>query len=374
MFKFFKHLSNVIAFNQLDESKRKIVFYSEGKNYWVHLQGMIKHLLANYDIPICYVSSGSDDPGLELSHKNLQSFKIDDGWIRNWFFENLQADIMVMTMPDIGQYQVKRSRHDVHYVYTQHSLVSLHMVYRFGAHDHYNSIFCAAPHHKIEIRAMEKVFNLKKKDLYEHGYERLDAIITSTKNRKKTTNSPKHVLLAPSWGENSILELMGSIIVDKVLANGFNLTLRPHPQTIIFAKGKVDEIVMKHKDNPLFNYEANVAGQESLHNSDIMICDWSGAALGYAFGLNKPVVFIDVPRKVNNEHYKNINIEPFEVSIRDKIGTVVAMDDIDNIASHIENTIIKYDGVIFDHNIYSLTKAGAKGAELLNEILKKINQ
>mgnify|MGYP003326545469 CR=1 FL=1 len=43
--------------------------------------------------------------------------------------------------------------------------------------------------------------------------------------------------------------------------------------------------------------------QESLHRSDLMISDWSGAALDYALGLNKPVLFIDVPRKVNNLDY-----------------------------------------------------------------------
>ena len=374
MFKFIKHLRNVIAFNQLDKSKRRLVFYSEGKNYWVHLQGMVNALLNEYDIPICYVSSSADDPGLAIKHKNYHSFIIDDGWIRNWFFENIETDVMVMTMPDIGQYQVKRSRHKVHYVYTQHSLVSLHMVYRPGALDHYDSIFCAAPHHKVEIRALEKLNDLPVKNLYEHGYERLDSIIQEASKHQKPDNTPKHVLLAPSWGENSIIELLGSQVVDEILDAGFKLTLRPHPQTLIFAKTKVDAIIKKHKNNSLFNFEANVAGQQSLQDSDVMICDWSGAALDYAFGLNKPVVFIDVPRKVNNPDYEKLNIEPFEVSIRNKIGYVVRMDEIGNLGQHIENTLTKYEGHTFDNEIYSLTKSAEKGASLLKGILDEIKQ
>jgi len=373
MFKFFKHLKNVIDFNQLDRSKRRLVFYSEGKNYWVHLQGMINCLLTDYDIPICYVSSGEGDPGLDIKHKNYTSFKIDDGWVRNWFFENIDTDVMVMTMPDINQYQVKRSQHKVHYVYTQHSLVSLHMVYRPGALDHYDSIFCAAPHHKTEIRALEKHYDLPAKALYEHGYERLDSIIDESGKHQKPSNTPKHVLLAPSWGDNSIIELLGSQVVDEILASGFKLTLRPHPQTLIFAKQKVDAIIKKHKDNPLFSFEANVAGQQSLQDSDIMICDWSGAALDYAFGLNKPVVFIDVPRKINNPDYEKISIEPFEVSIRNKIGKVVSIDDIENLGQHIEDTLIKFTGQTFDNEIYSLTNSAKKGASLLMEILDDIN-
>lgn len=371
MFNFLKHLKNVIAFNQLDKSQRRLVFYSEGKNYWVHLQRTINSLLENYDVPICYVSSDKDDPGLKLQHKNYQSFTIDEGWVRNWFFENIDTDVMVMTMPDINQFQVKCSKKKVHYIYTQHSLVSLHMTYRPGAHDHYNSIFCSAPHHKTEIRALEKHYGLPKKALYEHGYEWLDSIISEAEKRNLSTNSPKHVLLAPSWGPNSIIDLIGSKVVDAVLNKGFKLTLRPHPQTIIFSKDKVDAIVNKNINNPLFNYEDNVAGQESLHNSDIMICDWSGAALDYAFGLNKPVVFIDVPRKINNPDYEAIGIEPFEVSIREKIGLVVDIDDVDNIANHVEDTLNKYKGTTFDNVIYSLGSAGDKGAQLINEILNE---
>lgn len=371
MFKFFKHLKNVIAFNQLEKQQRRLVFYSEGKNYWVHLEGMIQYWLKHYDIPICYISSGDNDPGLEIQHKNYQSFKIDDGFVRNWLFENIQTDVMVMTMPDIHQYQVKRSRHNVHYVYTQHSLVSFHMVYRKGAFDFYDSIFCAAPHHKSETRALEKLYNLPKKALYEHGYGRLDSIINNRTPKSKTTKGKEHVLLAPSWGDDSIIELLGDKVIEPLLNHGYKLTLRPHPQTLIFAKEKVQVIIDKYQDNPLFHFESNVAGQDSLHNSDIMVCDWSGAALDYAFGLNKPVIFIDVPRKVNNKDYQQLNIEPYEVCIREKIGKVVAVNDLVNLANHVEDTLTQFNGSKFENDIYNVGNSAEKGAFFLNKILQE---
>ena len=54
-----------------------------------------------------------------------------------------------------------------------------------------------------------------------------------------------------------------------------------------------------------------------------MVSDWSGASLDYALGLKKPVIFIDVPKKVNDPNYTQIKPEPIEISIRDKIGIVV---------------------------------------------------
>ena len=59
-----------------------------------------------------------------------------------------------------------------------------------------------------------------------------------------------------------------------------------------------------------------------------MVSDWSGAALEYAFGLERPVLFVDVARKVNNPDYEALGIEPFEVGIRERIGRVVAPDDL----------------------------------------------
>ena len=101
-------------------------------------------------------TSGGYSPDVD-EKSDESSFKIDDGWVRNWFFENIETDVMVMTMPDINQYQVKRSRHKVHYVYTQHSLVSLHMVYRPGALDHYDSIFVQTNDKKLSYKKFQLV-------------------------------------------------------------------------------------------------------------------------------------------------------------------------------------------------------------------------
>jgi CDP-glycerol glycerophosphotransferase (TagB/SpsB family) len=371
MFKFFKHIQNVISFNQLDSSKRQLVFYSEGKNYWVHFKGIIDELLQNHDLHICYVSSSEDDPGLKIQSSNYSTFLIDEGWVRNWFFENIEADVMVMTMPDIHQYQVKRSKHKVHYVYLQHSLVSFHMVYRKGAFDHYDSIFCSGPHHIKEIKALADQRRFEPKRLYKHGYGRLDSIIENYQTYEHKPNDPPKVLLAPSWGKSSIIELLRSQVVDLVMDAGYQLVFRPHPQTIKFAGDIVQEIVDKYKNNPLFEYENNVAGEDSLMSSDIMICDWSGAALDYAFGLNKPVVFIDVPRKVNNPDYKDIEIEPFEVSIRDKIGVIVGLDELNSLPQKIQQVLSEFKTQDLENNIYSVGQSDSVGAKFLVDIVNE---
>ena len=350
---FIRHLRDVMRFMQLPKSQRRLTFYSEGKNYWPHLEGLIKEALATSDIPVCYFSSDKDDPGLFLEAPNYRTFLIDEGFVRNWLFETIETDVMVMTMPDLHHYQLKRSKHKVHYIYAQHSLVSLHMIYRKGAFDHFDTILCAGPHHVQEIRAMEALYNLPPKNLIEHGYGRLDAIIEEAQKRprkEKPAGTPKHVLVAPSWGPKGTLESgVGTEIIDQLIMEGYKVTLRPHPQTVKLAKVKIDAILKKHGNDPMFAYEGNIAGQDSLHDSDIMISDWSGAALDYAFGLNKPVLFVDVPRKVNNPDYKQLNIEPFESEIREKIGTII------------------------DSNNFSLEKISPKPLEAMDKYYYKIS-
>jgi len=369
---FIRHLRDVIRFVQLPKEQRRLTFYSEGKNYWPHLEGLVREILARSDIPVCYISSGADDPGLLLKHPNYQTFKIDEGFVRNWLFENIETDVMVMTMPDLHQYQVKRSKYKVHYVYVQHSLVSLHMVYRKGAFDHYDTIFCAGPHHLREIRAMEAKYNLPPKNLVEHGYGRLDAIIDESKKRPKKdkpVDAPKHVLIAPSWGQKGTIESgVGEEIVNQLIEQGCQVTFRPHPQTIKFCKDKIDAIVKKHGGNPLFTYEANVVGQDSLHDSDIMISDWSGAALDYAFGLNKPVLFVDVARKVNNPDYEEIAIKPFESYIRTKIGHIL---ELEKILKFLNEPCVEFDQTIINSNIFNIGEASKVGCDYILECLKK---
>ena len=148
------------------------------------------------------------------------------------------------------------------------------------------------------------------------------------------------------------------------MAEGYKVTLRPHPQTVKFAKAKIDNILKKYSRNKMFSYEANIAGQESLHISNVMISDWSGAALDYAFGLSKPVWFVDVPRKVNNLDYEELGIEPFEVMIREKIGVVLDMENID---FNFEKKMIDKSLLPFNINLSNQTGSEYILRKLINE-------
>ena len=380
MIKQILYLCNLVRLLSLPKRERQFTFYSEGRNYWGYLEPMIRELLAESEVPVCYVSSDAGDPGVLLAHPNLRSFVIDEGHFRNWLFRNIETDIFVMTMPDLHQYQVKRSRNPVHYVYVQHSLVSLHMVYRKGAFDHFDTIFCAGPHHMKEIRAIEREYNLKAKNLFAHGYGRFDAILDLS--RRHSTNrvsngSRRHVLVAPSWGREGMIESgIGETVVSRLLRCNYQVTLRPHPQTVKLSKPRVEAIRRRHETNPLFRLERDVTGQDSFFDSALMVSDWSGAALEYMLALRKPVLYVDVPMKVNNDEYRRIPQEPVERELRKSARSdVLELGEVDRIEEMVEELLNRKVAaeVEDDELVFNPGASGRYGARRLLEILAEGN-
>ena len=378
---FLSALKGLSNFNALDADDRKIVFYSEDNASWFFFEPIIKELLETHGRKICYLTSSIDDPILARQGDKIKAFFIGSGLVRTYLFLTLKADVMVMTMPDLETYHVKRSKAGpVYYIYVFHALMSTSMVYRSGAFDHFDALLCVGPHHIKEIRANEKLYNLKQKTLIESGYGRLDSIIEEARNRPRTIRGKKKrtILLAPTWGDHALLETCAFKLVDILLESGYQVIYRPHPMTLRYRQKLLTELQNKFAQQMNFNYEIDVGSQESLHASDIMITDWSGTAIEYAFGLERPVIFIDLPRKVNNPDYRKIHLEPFEVTIRSKIGTIIPPDRLDDIPRHIEELCSNPDlftqeiRKIRSESVYNLGESGAVAATYIMQTVEKL--
>ena len=69
----------------------------------------------------------------------------------------------------------------------------------------------------------------------------------------------------------------------------------------------------------------------------------SGAAIEYAFAFEKPVLYVDIPKKVNNPDYKNLEIIPIEEKIRTQIGAIISPLELSNLSSKIESLCLNND-------------------------------
>ena len=368
-------------FNELDLDERSIVFYSEDISSFVHFEQIIYELTEKMGRQICYVTSAKDDPMLTSQNKRINAFYIGLGAIRTKFFMELKADILVMTMPNLETYFIKRSKvYPVHYVYIFHSIVSTHTIYRKGAFDHYDSIFCTGPHHIEEITATESVYSLKHKNLVEHGYGLLDKLQKNKplKDQKNYTNDEKKkIIIAPSWGKKGLLETKGIELVKILLDAGYHVTVRPHPMTIRKWPKKIKAIKNEFDNEPNFEMETDVSSFESIYSAYGLISDWSGIAIEYAFVCEMPVFYIDVSQKINNSSYKKIQCNPLEFSIRNLIGKIISPNDLSSLPKVIESTYEENNNFktiiqeVRNKTIFNLGQSGIKGAQEILQILDK---
>jgi YidC/Oxa1 family membrane protein insertase len=311
-------------FARLPRSERRLVVYSESQQDWHHYRPVLEPLVEAHGATICYVASDPADPGLAWQHPRVRPFCIGKGATRLWFFQFLDADLLLLQLLDLGNFDVKRSIRPVHYVYMFHSLISTHMADHASSFDHYDTVLCAGPHQAREIRRREELQRLRAKRLIPHGYHRIEQLMAERREPPPVvTDADLHVLVAPSWGEQTILNVCGLELVELLLEAGFRVTLRPHFQTRWQTPQVIDRITARHAGHPRFALVEQMGESESLYDSHVMITDWSGAGQDYGMGLEKPVLYIDLPPKSRNDTWRELGIEPFEMLVRPLLGALL---------------------------------------------------
>jgi hypothetical protein len=111
-----------------------------------------------------------------------------------------------------------------------------------------------------------------------------------------------------------------------------------------------------------------VSTTEALLAADVMISEWSGAALEYAFARQRPVIFIDTPAKIHNPHHDRIGLPALEADIRERIGRLVAPGEISRLPSVVSELVRDASawheriGAIRDQTVFNIGHSGEAGA------------
>ena len=132
---------DLIKFYKINPENRKIVFYVENETYYPFFSGVIDYLINKYGQKIYYVTSSIKDPILNQNNSKIKTFFIGNESIRTIFFKLFNSSIMILTMPDLNTFHIKRSPFKVNYIYVTHNIFSLHMVFRKKAFNHYDTFF-----------------------------------------------------------------------------------------------------------------------------------------------------------------------------------------------------------------------------------------
>jgi YidC/Oxa1 family membrane protein insertase len=220
---------------------------------------------------------------------------------------------------------------------------------------------------------------IRPRTLVESGYSRLERIHSAwlERDRQRPGSGRRTVLVAPSWAASNVLEAHGIGLVEALLAADIDVIVRPHPETNKRYPDLIARFESTFGGNSRFRLERSVRTDDSLLQADVLITDWSGIALEYAFGTERPVLYIDVPRKVHNDKYEELGIEPFEVQMRNQLGIVVSPDKLGDIVE-IANKLIREHATYRDQivrlrseNVFNFGRSAEVGAQYICDLLAK---
>ena len=364
---------------------KHLVIYSEKSGFYKYFEAIIDALLKKSNITIHYITNDPDDAIFALSEKEPR--------IRPYYIGlkkmiplmmRAEADIMLMTTPDLDKFYIKRSivKKDMEYVYVPHDMMSMHMGFREGALDAFDTIFCTGPHIVREVRATEKVYGLPEKKLVEFGYPFADKLIAAGEAERAThiTGSRKEILIAPSWQEDNLLDSCIDHLINGLFCDGYHITVRPHPEYVKRYGARMQAIVDRyaHMVGDGLSFELDFTVNKSVYSSDLLITDWSGIALEFCFATRRPALFVNTAIKCMNPNWKKIDCVPTEISLRDVVGVSVDKDRLDECRSIVEDLLARADeydvkiGKVLSEHIYNQGHAGETGADyLLKSLVEK---
>lgn len=350
-------------------NNKQIVFYSEKNGFYKYFKDVIEAIHRKTDIVIHYISSDPNDEIFKLESDTFKTYYIGENKLIAQMMK-MEADIVVLTMPDLQKYHIKRSmvKSDIEYIYMDHAVASANMTLRKHALDHFDTIFATNELMKLEMREMEKTYGLKEKNIVEYGYSLIDNMIANYEETHKDANAKNEtpeILIAPSWQDANIMDANIEEILDNLSGHGYHITVRPHPQYVRHFEDKLKMLADKYKDKTDVELQLDFSSNKTVFDADVLITDWSGIAYEYSFTTLKPTLFINTPMKIMNPDYKEIDIVPFDIEARDQVGISVDTDKLSTLNDTVQRLLIE--------EIYSKESLASVRSKYLYNVGKSAN-
>ncbi|WP_430741167.1 CDP-glycerol glycerophosphotransferase family protein [Treponema parvum] len=318
-----------------DKAYKKYVIYSEDKRYW----NVFKPILDDFEnrkIDITYYVATESDPVFAEKYEYVHPEVIGEGNKAFAKLNMLSAGFVLMSTPGLQVYQLKRSKNVKHYSHIFHSPGDPTMYRLFGI-DYFDSILCTGDYQFNDIREMEKQRNLPAKTLLTVGCTYLDVFKQKIEKLPNDENHKFTVLVSPSWGKSALLSKYGKKLLEPLVNTGWNIIIRPHPQSKISEKEMLKELQECYKDTPNVEWDSNSDNFYSLKKADIMITDFSGIIWDYTFLCDKPVMYANAEMDLAPYDAYDIDHEIWQFETVKKIGIKVEEKDFANIKEIIQN-------------------------------------
>jgi len=332
-----KNMAGIKNQNERNAKKIPIVIFSDNKRYWSTFRPICEELEKRGQKAV-YMTASPDDPALKCKFENIKCEFIGEGNKAFAKMNMLNAGIVLSTTPSLDVFQWKRSKTVDYYVHVLHACGDVSL-YRLYGLDYYDALLLSGEFQEKQVRELERQRNLPAKEIKMVGIPYLDTMLEHAKNYEKKKSDTTTVLLSPSWGASSLLVKYGSTLIDKLIETGYDIIIRPHPQSFTADKQTIDSLMAKYPENDKFHWNRDNNNFDVLARSDIMISDYSGIMYDFAFIFNKPVIYTNAQFKKDPYDAWCLEGETWMLSTIRKIGTELNGDNIDRVKELIDSSI-----------------------------------
>lgn len=320
------------------------LIFAESKRYWNVFESICDEF-EKRKVEVRYWTTSEDDPSFQKQYEYVKPEYIGSGNMAFARLNLLKADVVLSTTPGLDVLQWKRSRSVKYYVHILHAVGSAAGYRMFGI-DYYDAMLLSGEYQAEEVRKLEELRNLPRKEICFVGQPYLDAMWSRklAKVREEESSAERDpdsrtVLLAPSWGKNSILCRYGAAMIDALLATGYHIIIRPHPQSFTADKEVIEPLMKKYKDTDQLQWNRDNDNFDVLDQADIMITDFSGVIYDYVLIFDKPIIYADI--SFDHAPYDSAWIsEPlWKFRILPKLGCPLKETDLEDLKSTIDHVI-----------------------------------
>lgn len=318
-----------------DTNYKKYVVYNEGMQYW----NVFKPVCDEFEkrqIELTYYTSAEKDPCFEQNYKYVKPEFIGEGNMAFVRLNMLSAGVVLMTTPGLQVYQLKRSKNVKHYSHVLH-MPNDATTYRLFGLDYFDSVLLTGDYQKTDLQYLENARNITKKELVTVGCSYLDILAEKIKSIPEEDNHNFTVLVSPSWGSVGVLSKYGEKLLDPLAKTGWNIIIRPHPQSKKSEKEMLDRLEARYKDNANIVWDYERDNIFSLKKADIMISDFSGIIFDYTFLCDKPVIYVADNIDLRPYDAYDLGKELWQFETLKKMGIKLDENNFENIAEVIKN-------------------------------------
>ena len=267
------------------------VIFSDDKRYWNVFEPICDEF-ERRGIEVAFWTSSPDDPALKKDYQYVKCEFIGEGNRGYARLNTMSADICMATTPGLHVYQWKRSKEVGWYVHVKHG-VETNAGYRMFGLDFYDAVLLPGERLGGEVREIEHLRGIPEKELVVVGCTYLDAMMERRGALRPVDQTHKTVLLAPSWGESSILRVYGSDIIEALLSTDYQVIVRPHPQTVKTEGDMLHPLMERYPASDRLSWNFDNDNFDVLSRSDVMVTDFSGVVYDYTLIFDRPVIYAE---------------------------------------------------------------------------------